>query len=111
MRSAELIRVMLYEIASHTGGARLSKKRSEDTLQERWDRAVGSTIIRPDASARLTHCIRNAAPEQNKQDNPNNQDMPDAKTEHSGLQAATNLFATARAPKTRRWAASGLGVL
>jgi hypothetical protein len=99
MRTALLIRTKLYQIAHHTGGARLSKKRSEDALQERWDKAVGSTIIRPDASAGLTHCVRNAAPEQYEQDNSNNQDMPDAKTEHSGLQAATELSSTARAPK------------
>jgi hypothetical protein len=107
-----LIGAKLCQITSYTGGARLSKKRSEDTLQERWDKAVGSTIIRPDASAGLTHCIRNAAPEKQEQDKPNNQDVPDAKTEHFGPQAVAKLSSpTTRAPKPIAGGASGLGIL
>jgi hypothetical protein len=78
---------------------RLSKKRSEDALQERRDKAVGSTIIRPDASADLAHCIRDATPKKHEQDNSNNQDVPDAKPEHSGLQAVMKLSVTARVTK------------
>ena len=94
-----MIGATLCQITSYTGGARLSKKRSEDTLQERWDKAVGSTIIRPNAPADLTHRIRNAAPEQHEQDNSNNQNVPDAKPKHFGLQVAMKLSAMARAPK------------
>jgi hypothetical protein len=44
--------------------------------------------ILPDASTDLAHRVRNPSTEQHKQDEPNNQDVPHAKTEHAGLQAA-----------------------
>ena len=57
-----MIGATLCQITSYTGGARLSKKRSEDTLEQRRDKAVRSTIIPPDASTGFAHRIRDAAP-------------------------------------------------
>jgi len=59
-----------------------AEKRSQDTLQQRRDKAVCAAIIGTDAAAGFAHRIRDAASEQQEQHKSDNQDVPDTKTEH-----------------------------